>query len=75
MRYQSSSGGIRPEDIIYHIDLLKSAVEAMHNSATELDYRIFSGKTIGQHLNYQDAAITALANAVKLIMENTNGHV
>lgn len=53
------------------IKVLETIAEDMENDAKEFDGRPFDGKTVAQYFGYQGAAIAALANIVKSILERT----
>ena len=50
-------------------EVLKMIAEDMKNDAEEFDGRPFNGRTVAQYFGRQGAAIAALANIVKSMLE------
>ncbi len=53
------------------IELLEMIAKDMATDAREFDGRPFNGKTVAEYLGNQGAAIAALANIVKSMLEQT----
>ncbi len=51
------------------IEVLEMIAKDMENDAREFDGQPFNGKTVAAYFGRQGAAIAALANVVKLILE------
>jgi len=52
------------------IEILESIARDMENDAKEFDGRPFNGKTVAEYFGNQGAAIAALANVVKSILDD-----
>jgi hypothetical protein len=52
------------------IKVLEAIAKDMENDAKDFEGKPFTGKTVAAYLGYQGAAIAALANIVKKIMED-----
>jgi len=55
------------------IDVLNMIAKDMEDDANNFDGRPFNGKTVAEYFGNQGAAIAALANVVKSILEGKNG--
>lgn len=53
------------------IEVLEMITNDMKNDAAKFDGQPFNGKTVGTNLGNQGAAISALANIVKIIVDKT----
>jgi len=51
------------------ISLLEIIAQDMENDAAEFDGKPFTGKTVAEYNGNQGAAIAALADTIKLILE------
>ena len=51
------------------IEILKDIAEDMKNDAIRFDGQPFTGKTVAQYFGYQGAAIAALADILRSILE------
>jgi len=51
------------------IEVLKMIADDMKNDASNFDGRPFNGKTVAEYFGNQGAAIAALANIIKSILE------
>lgn len=58
------------EQKIKLIKCCKQVASDMANDAKEFDGKPFDGKTVAQYLGYQGAAIAALSNVIKQVIEN-----
>lgn len=56
------------------IKVLKMIEADMKNDATNFDGQPFNGKTVAEYFGNQGAAITALANIVRSILEQTKNN-
>jgi hypothetical protein len=54
------------------IEVLEMIAADMKNDAENFDGRPFNGKTVAEYFGNQGAAISALANIMKSILEQTN---
>ena len=54
-------------------EVLESIARDMENDAREFDGRPFNGKTVAEYFGNQGAAIAALANIVKSILDEQEG--
>jgi len=52
------------------VTTLKQIAKDMENDAKEFDGRPFNGKTVAEYFGNQGAAIAALANIIKSILED-----
>jgi len=55
------------------IKILDMIAEDMKNDAKNFDGRLFNGKTVAEYFGNQGAAIAALANIVKSMIEKKGG--
>lgn len=53
-------------------DVLKMITEDMKNDAEHFDGQPFNGKTVAEYFGNQGAAIAALADIVRSLLENNN---
>ena len=53
------------------IEVLKTIAEDMKADAERFDGQPFTGKTVGEYMGYQGAAIAALANIIRSILEDS----
>ena len=51
------------------INTLEMIARDMKNDASNFDGKPFTGKTVAEYFGYQGAAIAALANIIKAIIE------
>lgn len=51
------------------IEICEQVAKDVENDAKEFDGKQFNGKTVGEYLGYHGAAIKALANVLKSILE------
>lgn len=51
------------------IQICEAIAEDMKKDATDFDGKPFTGRTIGEYMGYHGAAISALANLIKSILE------
>ena len=51
------------------IEVMKMVAEDVENDATEFDGKPFTGKIVAEYMGRHGAAIKAIANAVKEILE------
>jgi len=54
------------------IKILKMVAEDMKNDAENFDGRPFNGRTVAEYFGKQGAAIAALANIIRSILEEAN---
>lgn len=54
------------------IEICEQVAEDSKNDATNFDGQPFTGKTVATYLGYQGAAIAALANIIKTILEDNS---
>lgn len=62
--------GVGVETVVRQIEILNTIAEDMKNDAEKFDGKPFNGKTVAEYFGNQGAAIAALANIVKSILEN-----
>lgn len=55
------------------IKILEMIAKDMEDDAANFDGRPFNGKTVAEYFGNQGAAIAALANVVKSMLERKNG--
>lgn len=55
------------------IEVLKTIADDMENDVKNFDGKPFNGRTVAQYFGCQGAAITALANIVRSILEEKEG--
>lgn len=55
------------------IEVLKTIAKDMETDAQEFDGKPFTGKTVAEYNGNQGAAIAALADIVRSILEEKNG--
>jgi hypothetical protein len=55
------------------IEVLKMIADDMKNDAKNFDGRPFNGKTVAEYFGNQGAAIAALANIVRSMLEDKEG--
>ena len=53
------------------ISVCEMVMDDMRNDASKFDGRPFNGKTVAEYFGNQGAAITALANILKSILEES----
>ena len=53
------------------VEVLKMIAEDMEKDANDFDRKPFNGKTVAKALGYHGAAIAAIADIIKLILDNT----
>ena len=52
--------------------ILETIAKDMEEDASFFDGQLFNGKTVATYFGYQGAAISALANIIKLILKEKN---
>jgi hypothetical protein len=72
MDIRASEGGRGGGGMKDKIKILEMIAEDMKNDAVNFDGRPFNGKTVAQYFGNQGAAIAALANIIKSILEEKN---
>jgi len=61
------------EEVEKRIEVLEMIAKDMKNDARDFDGRPFNGKTVAEYFGNQGAAIAALANIIKSILEQNKG--
>jgi hypothetical protein len=57
------------------IGICESIIEDMKKDATDFDGKPFTGKTMGEYMGYHGAAIAALANVLKSVLEEKEAQI